>query len=64
MGNSSQPSVVYEGDLLVTDFDTENLADLEAVLEDFVDLEEGEELYVSAPQGERLEVAKLRERRE
>lgn len=57
---SSKP--VYFGDVLITEFDTEDLEALNAELEEMVDVEEGEELYVSLPSGERLEVRKLRER--
>jgi len=64
MTSTSPSEIVYEGDLVIADFDPEKLEALSAELEDFVELEEGEELVVSLPGGERLEVAKLRERTE
>lgn len=62
MTTSSSSEVVYEGEVIITEFDTERLEELDAVLRDFVELEEGEDLYVSLPGGDRLEVRKLRER--
>lgn len=64
MGNTSPSNPVYEGELIVTEFDAESLDDLDEILEDFVELEDAEDLYVSLPDGERLEIAKLRERGE
>jgi hypothetical protein len=64
MTSTSPSEIVYEGELVIADFDPEKLEALSAELEDFVELEEGEELVVSLPGGERLEVAKLRERSE
>jgi len=64
MTSTSPSEIVYEGDLVIADFDPEKLEALSAELEDFVELEDGEQLVVSLPGGERLEVAKLRERTE
>lgn len=62
MGNESPSKVVYEGEVLITEFDPDNLGELDEILEDFVDLEEGEELYVSPGSGDALEVKKMRKR--
>lgn len=62
MGSSSPSEVVYEGEVLIANFDVENLDELEERLQDFIDLEPDEELHVSIPGGERIEVQKLRER--
>jgi hypothetical protein len=64
MTSTSPSEIVYEGELVIADFDPEKLEALSAELEDFVELEDGEQLVVSLPGGERLEVAKLRERTE
>lgn len=64
MGSSLPSEVVYEGEVLIANFDAENLAELEERLQDFIDLEDGEELYVSMTGGERIEVRKLRETEE
>lgn len=54
--------VVYEGEVLIAEFDPERLDDLNERLEEFVDLAEGEELHVS-PRGDgALEVQKLKKR--
>lgn len=59
---TSPSEVVYEGEVIIADFDPADLERLDEMLEDFVDLDPGEDLYVSIPDGERLEVRKLRER--
>jgi hypothetical protein len=64
MTSTSPSEIVYEGELVIADFDPEKLKALSAELEDFVELKDGEQLVVSLPGGERLEVAKLRERTE
>lgn len=61
MGSSRQSEVVYKGDVVITDFDPDDLSRLNEILADITDIEEGEDLYVSIPGGERIEVAKLRE---
>lgn len=62
MGSSPPSSVVYEGEVIIADFDPEALADLEETLEPFVDVEPDEELVASLTDGDRLEVRKIREK--
>lgn len=61
MASERRSRAVYRGETLITEFDVDELDDLEALLDDFVDLDPGEDLYVSLSNGERLEVRKLRE---
>jgi len=62
MGSSRQSKVVYEGEVLIADFEMDDLEELENELSEFINLEEGEELFVSGEPGGRLEVRKLREK--
>lgn len=61
MGNSKPSSVVYQGEVLIADFDPENLDDLEEELAEFVELDPDEELFVSVSGGDTIEVRKLRD---
>lgn len=61
MADEQSSRALYEGEVLITEFDVDDLAELEDLLEEFVVVEEGEELYVSIPGGDRLEVRKLRD---
>lgn len=57
--SSPSSKVVYEGEVLITEFDLEDFPRLEAELADFVDLDEGEELYASIDPDGAVEVRKL-----
>lgn len=61
--DDSQPSnVVYEGDILITEFDDERLDELNEILQDITDVDEGETLVVSLDANDQLTVKRLREK--
>lgn len=59
---SRSSKVVYEGEVLITEFDLEDFPRLEAELADFIDLDEGEELHASIDPDGAMTVRKLRRR--
>lgn len=62
MGDSQPSNVVYEGDILITEFDDERLDELNEILQDITDVDEGETLVVSLDSNDQLTVRKLREK--
>lgn len=61
MGSSQPSNVAYEGDILITELDFDNLEDLEEKLQDWLDVGEDETLYVTHDGGDRIEVRILSE---
>lgn len=59
MGSSPLSEVVYEGDVIIAEFNPDNLEQLERELREKLDVGPDEMLYVTMPDDSRIEVKTL-----
>lgn len=59
MASSPPSNPTWVGEILIAEFDVEDLEDLERQFEQFIELDEGEQLVVRGPGDDRVEVMVL-----